>query len=116
MITSSPGLTSAQIASSRPPVVPEVMNTWRSAWRNSASTAAWSLSRSSGMPWVTVYRFLPRRIASMAAALTGSGTSKSGCPIERLIGSFIALARSNTLRMPEASMCFIRSAIQASFT
>ena len=28
----------------------------------------------------------------------------------------MALARSNTLRMPEASMCRIRSAIQASFT
>jgi len=26
---------------------------------------------------------------------------KSGCPIERLIGSFIFAARSNTLRMPE---------------
>ena len=54
MITSSPGLTTQQSASSRPPEVPEVTRTWRSAWPNSASTAAWSLPRSSGMPWVTV--------------------------------------------------------------
>src|SRR5688500_15827500 len=32
-----------------------------------------------------------------------SGTSKSGRPIEKLIGSFIFAARSKTLRMPEAS-------------
>src|SRR4051812_39214994 len=51
----------------------------------------------------------------MAAALTGSATSKSGRPIDRLIGSVIALAMSKALRMPEASMCLIRSAIQASF-
>ena len=55
-------------------------------------------------------------MASMAAALTGPGTSKSGSPIERLIGSFIDLDMSNALRIPEASMCFILSAIQASFT
>src|SRR3954447_1757188 len=67
------------------------------------------------MPWVTVYWFLPERIASIAAAFTGSATSKSGRPIDRLIGSFIALAMSNALRMPEASMWLIRSAIQASF-
>src|SRR5437660_235158 len=30
-------------------------------------------------------------MASIAAALTGSATSKSGRPIERLIGSFMAL-------------------------
>ncbi len=65
---------------------------------------------------MTVYAFLPARMASMAAALAGSGTSKSGRPIDRLIGSFIDLAMSNALRMPEASMCFIRSAIQESFT
>src|SRR5688572_12459147 len=39
----------------------------------------------------------------MAAALTGSGTSKSGRPIERLIGSLSLAARSKTFRMPEAS-------------
>src|SRR3954469_14336355 len=39
----------------------------------------------------------------MAASLAASGTSKSGSPIERLIGSFIFAARSKTLRMPEAS-------------
>ncbi len=55
-------------------------------------------------------------MASIAAALAGSGTSKSGRPIDRLIGSFIDLDMSNALRIPEASMCFIRSAIQASFT
>src|SRR3954468_3149441 len=40
---------------------------------------------------------------SIAACLATSGTSKSGRPIERLIGSFIFAARSKTLRMPEAS-------------
>ena len=55
-------------------------------------------------------------MASMAAALTGSGTSKSGRPIERLIGSFIDLDMSNALRIPEASIYFILSAIQALFT
>ena len=37
-----------------------------------------------------------------------SGTSKSGRPIERLIGSFIFAARSKTLRMPEASTPWAR--------
>src|SRR3954463_15866240 len=55
-------------------------------------------------------------MASQAAALTGPATSKSGRPIERLIGSFIDFAMSNALRMPEASIDLIRSAIQASFT
>src|SRR5581483_7168687 len=58
----------------------------------------------------------PRSIASTAAALTGPATSKSGRPLERVIGSVIARAISNALRMPEASIVFIRSAIQASFT
>ena len=39
----------------------------------------------------------------MAAVLAIGGTSKSGSPIDRLIGSFIFAARSKTLRMPEAS-------------
>src|SRR5258708_31055235 len=55
-------------------------------------------------------------MASIAAALTGSATSKSGRPIERLIGSFIDFDMSNALRIPEASIWLIRSAIQASFT
>ena len=42
----------------------------------------------------------------------GSGTGKSGWPIERLIGSGIEAAMSNTLRMPELSKCLVRSAIQ----
>src|SRR5665213_1618966 len=42
-------------------------------------------------------------MASIAASLAASGTSKSGRPIEKLIGSFILAARSKTLRMPEAS-------------
>src|SRR5436190_15565357 len=42
-------------------------------------------------------------MASIAARLARSGTSKSGRPIEKLIGSFILAARSKTLRMPEAS-------------
>src|SRR3954468_21699988 len=55
-------------------------------------------------------------MASIAAALTGPATSKSGRPIERLIGSFIDFDMSNALRIPEASIWLIRSAIQASFT
>src|SRR5262249_41130258 len=51
-------------------------------------------------------------MAAWAAAFTGPGTSKSGCPIERLIGCFRVRARSNTLRMPDDSMCRIRPAIQ----
>ena len=43
-------------------------------------------------------------------------TSKSGRPIERLIGLTIDLESSNALRIPEASIRLIRSAIQASFT
>src|ERR1019366_3141123 len=42
-------------------------------------------------------------MASIAAVFTTSGTSKSGSPIDRLIGSFILAARSKTLRIPEAS-------------
>src|SRR5258708_6579990 len=45
----------------------------------------------------------------MAAFLAISGTSKSGRPIERLIGSFIFAARSKTLRMPDASTAKARS-------
>ena len=44
----------------------------------------------------------------MAASFAGSGTSKSGSPIDRLIGSFIFAARSKTLRMPEASTPWAR--------
>src|SRR5580765_1486064 len=44
----------------------------------------------------------------MAASLAISGTSKSGRPIEKLIGSFILAARSKTLRMPEASTAWAR--------
>src|SRR5512144_2500451 len=68
------------------------------------------------MPCVTVYWFFPAWIASKAAVLTESATSKSGRPIERLIGFFIDWAMSKALRMPEASMCCILSAIQASVT
>jgi len=38
------------------------------------------------------------------------GTSKSGWPIEKLIGSFILAARSKTLRMPLESKARVRSA------
>src|SRR5688500_4973283 len=48
----------------------------------------------------------------MQASFTLCGTSKSGWPIERLIGSFIFAARSNTLRMPLVSKLLVRSAIQ----
>src|SRR5262245_35411116 len=46
----------------------------------------------------------------MQASLIGWGTSKSGCPIEKLIGSFILAARSKTLRMPLESKALVRSA------
>src|SRR5207237_2962103 len=49
-------------------------------------------------------------MASMQASFTGSGTSKSGWPIEKLIGSFIFAARSKTLRMPLESKARVRSA------
>src|SRR6476619_6578211 len=42
-------------------------------------------------------------MAAIAASLATSGTSKSGSPIDRLIGSFIFAARSKSLRIPEAS-------------
>src|SRR3954467_11193172 len=48
----------------------------------------------------------------MAASLIASGTAKSGCPIDRLIGFAIFAARSNTLRMPELSNFAVRSANQ----
>ena len=51
-ITSSPGLTSDHIASARPPLVPLVTKTRRSAWPYSASMRACSFSRSTGMPCV----------------------------------------------------------------
>ena len=90
--------------------------TWRSAWRNSAVDGRLDLVAQLGDALGDRVGVAPALIASIAAALTGSATSKSGRPIERLIGSFIVLAMSNALRMPEASICFIRSAIQASFT
>src|SRR5947208_6246083 len=62
------------------------------------------------MPCVGEYPLLRCSIASMAARRIGSGTSKSGWPIERLMGSFSRAARSNTLRMPELSNCDMRSA------
>ena len=40
--------------------------------------------------------------------------SKCGCPMLKLTGFFIFAARSNTLRIPEASILCIRSAIQDS--
>src|SRR5689334_11119988 len=64
------------------------------------------------MPCVWLYPFLSPRIAATAASLIASGTAKSGCPIERLIGFFILAARSNTLRMPELSNFAVRSANQ----
>src|SRR5205823_8932834 len=53
-------------------------------------------------------------MASIAADLAISGTSKSGRPIDRLIGSFILAARSKTLRMPEASTPWARAEIYSS--
>src|SRR5262249_55808347 len=53
-------------------------------------------------------------MASLAAALTGSGTSKCGWPMLRLTGSLRLRASSKTLRMPDDSMCAMRSAIQRS--
>src|ERR1700676_1402683 len=53
-------------------------------------------------------------MAAWAAALIGSGTSKSGWPMLRVTGSLRLRANSKTLRMPEDSMCLMRSAIQRS--
>src|SRR3984957_13804916 len=53
-------------------------------------------------------------MAAYAAALIGSGTSKSGWPMLRLTGSLIDRASSKTLRMPDDSMLPMRSAIQRS--
>ena len=44
-------------------------------------------SRSGTMPDTGVYLVSPRRMASMAAALTLSGVSKSGSPTDRLMMS-----------------------------
>jgi len=48
----------------------------------------------------------------VAACRTAAGTSKSGWPIDRLMGFSSLAARSNTLRMPEASMLSRRSAMR----
>src|SRR5436309_3138027 len=53
-------------------------------------------------------------MAAWAAALTGAGTSKSGWPMLRLTGSLRLRASSKTLRMPDDSMCRMRSATQRS--
>ena len=53
-------------------------------------------------------------MAALAAALIGSGTSKCGWPMLRLIGSLSDLPSSNTLRMPDISMARVRSASQDS--
>src|SRR6516164_2763328 len=50
-------------------------------------------------------------MAAIAADLIRSGTSKCGWPMLRLIGFFRLRASSKTLRMPDDSMCCIRSAI-----
>src|SRR6516165_5387209 len=50
-------------------------------------------------------------MAAIAADLMGAGTSKCGWPMLRLIGFFRLRANSKTLRMPDDSMCCIRSAI-----
>ena len=44
-----------------------------------------------------MYALCPALIASIAAFLTGSETSKSGRPIERLIGSFMRLGHVERL-------------------
>src|SRR3954467_10406331 len=49
-------------------------------------------------------------MAAFAAAFTGSGTSKCGCPMLRLTGFFSDRARSNTLRTPDTSTAPHRSA------
>jgi hypothetical protein len=48
----------------------------------------------------------------MLAFLIGSGTSKSGCPIDKLIGFFIVEAISSTLRIPLESKARERSDTQ----
>src|SRR5271163_542839 len=49
-------------------------------------------------------------MAAMAASLSAGATSKSGWPIERLIGSLRLRARSKILRMPLESMRPTRAA------
>src|SRR5436190_16106722 len=51
-------------------------------------------------------------MAAQAAALTAAGTSKSGWPMLRLIGSRMVRASSKTLRMPEDPMAARRRATQ----
>src|SRR5262249_1035703 len=53
-------------------------------------------------------------MAALAAALIGAGTSKCGWPMLRFTGSFRLRASSKILRIPDDSMCCIRSAIQRS--
>jgi len=52
-------------------------------------------------------------MASIVACLIASGTGKSGCPMERLIGFLSFAPSSNTLRMPEVSTTRARSLIIA---
>src|SRR5207248_2283157 len=66
------------------------------------------------MPSVGVYFVWPRRRASMAAAFTCSGVSKSGSPAVRLTTSIpsaaIALARAASARVADGLTAAVRRA------
>ena len=64
------------------------------------------------MPCVGEYAFFPDSIASIAEKRIGCGTSKSGWPIDKLIGFFSLAANSKTFRIPLESKASVRCAIQ----
>src|SRR5512139_83388 len=61
------------------------------------------------MPCVGVYLLNPFRIHSIPSSLRGSGISKSGSPMLRLIGSFIWRARSKIRLTPDGLIFLNRS-------
>src|SRR4030042_5290663 len=63
------------------------------------------------MPWVGVYLLNPLLVHSIPSSLRGSGMSKSGSPMLRLIGSFIWRARSKIRLTPEGLIFLNRSEI-----
>src|SRR2546421_1787264 len=113
-IASSPGSMVLRMARKSAPETPEVMSTSPTSRPISLDRSARRRSRRGAIPWVWVYRLCPELIASMAACLACWGTSKSGRPIDRLIGSFIFAARSKTLRIPEASTPWARAEMYSS--
>ena len=116
---SSPGFSSAINASSSAPDVPDVMKetgpscpgvfTVFASHPRSVRSHAFTLSSSDGSPCVSVYPLVSFSIAFIAAFLIALGTGKSGCPIDRLIGSLSVDASAKMRRIPDASMALARS-------